>query len=169
MEPRPLPDPLLEAVRRRHRDVDVVLLPLEGPPRPCAPVAADVVGASLIRVATAARHLWSAVMPQATTAPEVRFTYGTEESEVRAVARVTTRSDDGRPALAALRHELERDGWDVAHPGDGLERLHAWLEDLAVSASYAEAAGALLLEVRGGSLPVGRSRARDLVRGQAVR
>jgi hypothetical protein len=45
-----------------------------------------------------------------------------------------------------------------------VERLSAVRDELRVQASYAEDTGALLLEVSSRQMPVGRIRARELVR-----
>ncbi|MFA6574013.1 MAG: hypothetical protein WCS84_01230 [Nocardioides sp.] len=167
----PLGDPFFDAVRRRHPDVDVVVLPPSPPPGsavPLEPVVDEEVGATLIRVATLAKLLWASAARESTEPPEARFAYGNGPGSVRATARVATRRDDGFHVLVALRHELETDGWEVTRPPgaspSAVERMVGHLDDLTVSASYAEATGALLFEVSSGSLPVGAPRARELTR-----
>jgi hypothetical protein len=169
MELRPLSDPLgdpfFDAVRRRHPDVDIVVLPPAPPPVPpdsLELVGDDEVAATLIRVATLARQLWASAARESAEKPEARFAYGSGPSAVRAVARVATRRDDGFHVLVALRHELETDGWEVTRPPGVVERIVAHLDDLTVSASCAEGAGALLFELSSASLPVGDTRAREL-------
>lgn len=174
MEPRPLSDPLgdpfFDAVRRRHPDVDIVVLPPVPPPLPAdplgsvEPVGDDEVAATLIRVATLARQLWATAARESAAEPQSRLSYGAGPGAVRATARVATRRDDGFHVLVALRHDLETNGWEVTRPPGAVERLLAHLDDLTVSASYAEGSGALLVEVSSGSLAVGADRARALTR-----
>jgi hypothetical protein len=160
----PLGDPFFDALRRRHPDVDVVVLPPEPPPLVQEPVGGDEVAATLTRVATLAQRLWASAARESTAAPDARFRYGTGPETVRATSRVVTRRDDGFHVLVALRHELETHGWEVTRPPGAVERILANLDDLTVTASYAERSGALLLEVSSESLPVGADRARDLTR-----
>lgn len=161
----PLGDPFFDALRRRHPDVDIVVLP----PDPVAavppePVGDDEVAASMVRVATLARQLWANAARESTEVPEGRFAFGAGPGTVRGTARLATRHDDGFHVLVALRHELETHGWEVARPPGVVERMVGRLDDLTVSASYAEGSGALLFEVSSGSLPVGAARARELTR-----
>ncbi len=166
----PLGDPFFDAVRRRHPDVDIVVLP----PVPAAtvpastvpeePVGDDEVAATLIRVATLARQLWASAARESTEVPEARFAYGTGPAAVRGTARLATRHDDGFHVLVALRHELETHGWEVTRPPGAVERMVGHLDDLTVSASYAARTGALLFEVSSESLPVGAALARELTR-----
>jgi hypothetical protein len=90
--------------------------------------------------------------------------FADRETDVRAVARVVERTGDGYVVLLRLRHELERRGWIVQRPPDGLERLVAELDGGRLTATYAEGSGALLLELSSAALPVGVERARELVR-----
>lgn len=158
----PIADPFFAAVRRRHPDVDIVMLPPEPPVGDAEPVADDVVRASLIRVTTQAEHLWAAIAPEAVEDPEARLHYGAGPASVRATARVSASRDDGYEVLVRLRHELESHGWEVRRPGGSVERLTAIFEELDVTASYAEPSGALMLSVSAESLPVGADRAREL-------
>ncbi len=163
----PIHDPFLDAVRRRHPDVDVVVLPPEPPPGDAPPpLTDDVVAATLVSVATLARQLWGSVAPDSEEVPEARYVYGAGPGAVRATSRVVTRRDDGFHVLVALRHELETDGWEVVRPPGVVERLEARLDDLLVTASYAEESGALVVAVASESMSVGQPRARELTRPQ---
>ena len=158
-------DPFLAAVRRRHPDVDLVQLPPEAPPSdPPAPVDADTVAEVRDLVRDFAAELWRAVTPLRTAAPEARTRFGATEGDVVATARVVDRRADGFEVLVRLRGELEGRGWAVHRPPGGLERIAANLDDGTVTASYAEASGALVLEVVSADLPVGVEVARELVR-----
>lgn len=163
----PVDDPFFDAVRRRHRDVDVVLLPPSGPPVALEPVAETVVATALLRVEAIARGLWASVAPDSADRPRPRCTYGTGPDAVRATARLRTSRDDGFHLLVALRHELEADGWAVTRPEGPVERLVGHLDDLTATVSYAEGSSTLLVELTSGSLPVGQDRARELTRPAA--
>lgn len=159
----PITDPFFAALRRRHRDVDVVLVPTRPPGAVPDPVSDDDVAGALARVATETRLLWAAVVPDADDEPDVRFGFGADPASVRAVARVVAHRDDGFEVLVRLRHELESHGWALHRPpGAGVERLSGVLDDLDLGASYAARSGALLLTVTSESLVVGAGRAREL-------
>ena len=170
----PLADPFFDVLRRRHPDVDVVLLPPVAPPAvppvgvPAgAPAPDEVVAAALLRVEAVAQRLWASVAPDSVDQPRPRCTYGTGPGAVRATARLRTRREDGFHLLVALRHELEAEGWAVTRPAGPVERLLGYLDDLTCTASYAEGPGTLLVELASGSLPVGQDRARELTRPPA--
>jgi len=158
----PIDDPFFAEFRRRHPDVDIVLLPPERPPGDADPGAEKVAAEALSRVDTQARQLWTAIAPDATEPPEVRYRFGIDPGSVRPVSALTTRRDDGYEVLVRLRHELESAGWDVRRPDGTVERLAGVLDTLAVSASYAEALGVLVFTMTGPSVNVGADRAREL-------
>jgi hypothetical protein len=160
----PIDDPFFATLRRRHPDVDVVLLPPTGPPGADPESAGeDDVAAALIRVATQTRQLWLAVAPGADDQPDARYGFGADPASVRAVARVVARRDDGLDVLVRLRHELGSHGWELRRPrGAGVERLTGVLDDLDLTASYAEQSGTLILAVSSESMHVGADRAREL-------
>ena len=164
MEPsdEPIDDPFFREVRRRHPDIDIVLLPPEPPPAEPGEDAEEVAAEALIRVATQARHLWSAIAPDAMERPASRFRFGNDAASVRPVSELNVRRDDGYEVLVRLRHELESHGWEVRRPDGTVEQLAGGLDGHAVSASYAEAQGVLVLTMSGPSLSVGVERAREL-------
>lgn len=153
----PLP-PFWAAVRRRHPDVDLVVLPDEQPvPEPAVDDAA--VHAAVERVTATVRDL-------ADDAPDTpaAVAYGPTEGTVVARARVSAGRPDGHEVLGALRRRLEADGWEVRRLEGEVLRLVGRRDGLQVRASYAGATGGLLLEVASDPLPVGKDRARGLVR-----
>lgn len=166
----PIADPFFAAVRRRHPDVDLVMLPPEPALADDDRVDDDAVSASLIRVATQAKHLWAAIAPGAAQEPEARLDYGAGPASVRAIARISVLRADGYEVLVRLRHELESHGWEIRRPAAPIERLTAVFtstgsarrEDLDVAASYAEETGVLTFSLSAGSLVVGVDRARAL-------
>ena len=161
----PIDDPFFAAVRRRHPDVDIVLLPPTAPDdEPVETVDDATVDRATELVEAFADELWVAIAPLSETEPEVRLRYGDRESAVQAVARVVDRRSDGYAVLVRLRHELELRGWTVRRPAGELERLTASLDGGRLVASYAEETGVVMLELRSVGLPVGVERARELVR-----
>ncbi|HET7193961.1 MAG TPA: hypothetical protein VFI99_03120 [Nocardioides sp.] len=161
-------DPPLDAfftpVRRRHPDVDIVLLPAAEPTPRVEPLDEGQEAATLDQVATTAELAWDAIGPRASATPTARWRYGTGDGTVLASARSSTTTPDGFGALVALRGALEAAGWRIRLLPGALERLSGARGALRVQASYAEATGALLFEVSSRPIPVGRARARELVR-----
>jgi hypothetical protein len=160
----PIGDPFFAAIRRRHPDVDLVVLPPEEPAEdPAAAVDDATVRRAVELVAGAAAQLWAAVAPLSEQLPETRVRYADRESDVRAVARVVERRSDGYAVLVRLRHELEERGWSVQRSRGGLERIVGELDGGRLQASYAEESGAVVVELSSAPLPVGVERARELV------
>lgn len=156
----PLP-PFLDAVRRRHPDVDMVVLPPEQPPAHREVLDDATVAAVLERVDTVAGEVWSGVGDG-----NVRTSlgYGPDEGTVVARSRGTALLTEGPRVLAALRERLSADGWRFRRPQDGVHRLVGRRDDLSLRALYARGSGAFLVEVSSAPLPVGRDRAPGLVR-----
>jgi hypothetical protein len=150
-------------VRRRHPDVDIVVLPAAEPAPPAEPLDEAQAAATLDQVATTAELAWDA-MGRATAASTARWRYGTDDGTAVATARSSATTPDGLGALVALRGALQAGGWRVRRLPGAVERLSGVRGALRVQASYAEDTGALLLEVSSRSMPVGRIRARELVR-----
>jgi hypothetical protein len=160
----PIDDPFFAVVRRRHPDVDLVVLPPEAPDEePVETVDDATVDRATELVEAFADGLWVAVAPRSQTEPGASLRYGDRESEVQAVARVVDRRDDGYAVLVRLRHELELRGWTIRRPPGALERLTASLDGGRLMASYAEETGVVVLELSSAALPVGIERARELV------
>ena len=151
----PLP-PFWAAVRRRHPDVDLVLLPTEEPAPPGDEVDDAAVRAAVERVDALVDALGAE--PAATAG----IGFGPDPGTVVPRVRLAGHREDGLATLARLRARLETEGWTVRRPDDGLTRVLAHRDDLQVRASYAEQSGAFLLEVSTDPLPVGAVRAREL-------
>ena len=160
---------LFSELHRRHPDVDLVILPPDVPVPADEPVelAPEDAAARVDRVTATASTLWSAVDPDGEPpAPTVRWAHADSPDAVRAVARVVAHRDDGFHVLVGLRHELEVRGWAVTRPPRGLERLTGRLDDLTLTASYAEPSGAVVMSVSTGPVLVGAAAAARLVRGE---
>lgn len=167
MELRPPSAPLdafFAPVRRRHPDVDLVVLPAESSAPSTEPLPEERVDATLERVAVTAGRVWAAAA-EGTATPPARLVFGPDEGTVVASGRSSSTTPDGLGALVALRGALEGEGWKVRRLEGAVERISGVQGDLRVQASYAERTGALLLEVRSEPMYVGRTRARELVRG----
>ena len=92
----PIDDPFFAAVRRRHPDVDLVVLPPTAPDEEPAETVDDATVDRTIELVEAFAHeLWVAVAPLSETEPETRLRFGERESEVQATARLVDRRDDG--------------------------------------------------------------------------
>ncbi|MGH3307664.1 MAG: hypothetical protein ACRDOX_08225 [Nocardioides sp.] len=166
MELRP-PDAPLDAffarVRRRHPDVDIVVLPPQDRAPSTQPIDEAQVDATLDRVAGTAGWVWEVAL-RSTAAPEAGFGFGPEEGTVVASARASATPTEEVGALNALRGAMEGEGWRVRHRAGAVERLSGVRGEVRVQASYSESTAALLLEVRSEPMYVGRARARELVR-----
>lgn len=153
----PLP-PFWAAVRRRHPDADIVLLPVD-PPGPAAVEVDDrTVEDAVARVDATAAALGAE--PPATA--EIGF--GPDPGTVVARVRLATHRQDGLETLNRVRDLLDGHGFSVRRPEGGLARLVGHRDDLHVRASYAEPTTTFLLEVSSDPMPVGNDRARGLVR-----
>ena len=152
----PIEDPFFAAVRRRHPDIDLVLLPPEGPPPDPQPGAANLVRTDLETVRARVAELG--------VEGEERLELGDLPGTVRATARSLRRTDqisvvDGAVAAAAGH------GWDPQRRPGAVELVLGTRDELRLRMSYAATTGVLVLEVSGPDRPVGRDTARDLVRG----
>ncbi len=157
--------PFLTPVRRRHPDVDVVVLPPPAPP----PGDPDPVGEADVdeqraRVTRLAARWWRSVEPAAGP-PEQRVRFGPAPGTVVASARHRARVETGAVLLAGIAAAVQRDGGHVRRTRTGMDRVAGELDGVRVRASYAEQTGAVLLEVESEPMFVGRRRARELVGG----
>lgn len=167
----PLP-PFFAAVRRRHPDVDIVLLPpeqtgAEQTDRDRAdrdradPATADQFANAFDLTTGTATRAWAESVGDGQL-PDSRFAFGPDPATVTARARVTARLD-GSP-LVPLAAALVQGGWEVGQrPGD-VSQLFAHRATMQLVASYAAASGTFVLTVSSAPLVVGVDRARELVR-----
>ncbi len=166
------PDPFWSVVRRRHPDVDIVLLPADAPavPRdqPARPVA-DVEAAAT-ETDEVARGWWRALVDDEVPAPAGRWLPGSAREVVRREAALAREGLD--PVATTTRVQeaaeaLSRDGWHVLAPADGMPRVMASRPSgEEVLLLLVPATGRLLLRLRTGPLDVGRPRAHALLTGE---
>jgi hypothetical protein len=161
----PIPDPFFEVVRRRHPDVDIVLLPPDDPsPAPVGPPVDDAtVREELARAAALADELWRGVPESPEPAPEATLTLGPVQGTVQPRARTVRHHLDGHALLVRLKDELVDRGWRVDRIPGPVERLVAAGEQASVNASYAPDHGTFVFELTSPPLHVGPERARTLV------
>jgi hypothetical protein len=161
----PIPDPFFEAVRRRHPDVDIVLLPPDQPPpaQVSPPVDDETVLAAVARAASLAASLWRVVPEAPEPAPEAMLTVGPAQGTVQPRARVVRHDPDGRALLVRLKDELAERGWRVDRIPGLVERLVAEGDRASVTASYAPDYNTFIFELITPPLQVGPERARTLM------
>ncbi len=155
----PLP-PVFAAVRRRHPDVDIVLLP---PERPSAEPVGQAMPATEQRLANAfdlttgtATRAWAEAVGDGQL-PDSRFAFGPDETTVTVRARVSARLDAS--PLVLLAAALAPSGWEIGQrPGD-VSQLCAHRATMQLVASYAAASGAFVLTASSTPLAVGGDRA----------
>ncbi|WKN48383.1 hypothetical protein [Nocardioides sp. Arc9.136] len=125
-------DPFWSVVRRRHPDIDVVVLPAEAAVGPAAvevEARPEVEPASeAARVEAHAVALWTSLVGGEPTEVRSRWTSGRAPATSR--VETTLRLDDADPtggvaAVGRGAESLEQDGWHVLAPPDGLPRVLA--------------------------------------------
>ncbi|HEX5862489.1 MAG TPA: hypothetical protein VFY58_11630 [Nocardioides sp.] len=155
-------DAFFASVRRRHPDLDIVVLPTPGPPPAEEPVDEAQLAATLDRVTGAFGRMSAAVLPG--HSPTARWSFGPAEGTVTAAARCAVRTADGSGALRTLCGMLADESWRIHRVPGAVERIAGTRDDLRVQASYAAGTGAFFVEVRSEPRCVGKARARRLVR-----
>lgn len=163
----PIADPLFEALRRRHPDVDIVLLPPETPepvaPEPSPPAGDADVDDERARIDREFNLLWQLAGHDVAATTETALTLGPSTGSVEARSRAIAHTPEGFPVLVRLREALEAAGWRVERVAGPVEQLLAALGSDRLRASYAEEAGTLVVELAGPALTVGSERARELI------
>lgn len=170
------PDPLFAALRRRHPDVDVVLLPPEEPaPSHRATEGDDAeVRVRLAAVAVARERVLAALtplVPGLASVAEVVPAFGGTEAQVRGLVRLCGTTDAGPDLVQEAAAALGRLGWAVhATPAAsaGVGRVTGVLDDVDLSLTHAAppASGVVLATLAGPSLTVGVDTARRWVAGE---
>jgi hypothetical protein len=166
LQPRdaPLP-PFFAAVRRRHPDVDLVLLPPEWPApestEHAEPATADQLANAFDLTTGTATKAWAEAVGDGRL-PDGRFAFGPDPDTVTARARVSARLDDS--PLGELAAALAQSGWEVDQRPGKVSQLFAHRATMQLVASYAAASGSFVLTASSTPLTVGSDRARELVR-----
>lgn len=170
MEPESVSAPLgafFEPVRRRHPEVDIVVLPGDpdasaGRPQP-SPLDDVQIGELRERVSRLAAGWWARVAGDCQKPTAARIGYGSVEGSVVVVCRRTLHAGAGPDSLATLASAVQGDGGTVHESPHHPDRVVGHLGDLRVRASYRPSRG-LVLEVESGPIQVGHQRARELAR-----
>lgn len=163
-------DPFWSVVRRRHPDLDIVLLPPEAPPvadsglpeRSPAPFATST--------AVSADDHWTRLVGHGTPRRLATWIPGPSADSVRCTVTLTL---DDASATAGIQHlreaetVLAADGWRVFTPPTGMPRIMAdrpgEIGDEHLLFGYAPETGRLFLRLASTGLPVGADRAHDLI------
>lgn len=163
-------DPFWSVVRRRHPDLDVVILPPE--PAPVADSGLPVRAAEpFAELETAeAEGWWAQLVGHGTPMSVRRWIPGPTGDSVRHTVTLTLDSVSGAAALEHLREArplLEADGWHVFTPPTGMPRVMAdrpgELDAESLLFGYAPDTGRLFLRLTSTGLPVGAARVRELI------
>lgn len=166
------PDPLFAALRRRHPDVDLVLLPPERP----APAHRDPTGdaaevdARLAVVEVARDRVLAALVPlvpDCAAAGPVAPSFGETEAHVRALVRLRGTGLGQTDLVDQVATALRDGGWAVGVVAGPREvgRVLAVLDDVELTLTHADGSGAVLVTLAGPALAVGVEEARRLVAG----
>lgn len=158
--------PFFEAVRRRHPDVDLVVLPgTTGPdrdldPGPDRPSGKDPVRAVRERLVEQAARWWSAVgdEPEST---ELRCRYGANDGTIVVVSRLSGHAVAGPDSWSRLLGVVRRDVPTLREAAHVPDRWTGDLHGLRVLVSSTSGRG-LLLELGSPPIHVGHRRAREL-------
>lgn len=167
-------DPFWSVVRRRHPDVDIVVLPADdAPDLTPAPGATPIhTGETLAEFEADVTDLWER-LGQPAGRPVVRWTSAPNRGAVALEGRITAEHVDPEDATAALHRAAERlgaEGWHVLLPPDGLPRVAAGQTRTTgrrtVQVVHVPARDRLLLIVRSEPIPVSRNTANTLLGGE---
>ncbi|HEU4812387.1 MAG TPA: hypothetical protein VFT00_09620 [Nocardioides sp.] len=154
---------MLDTVRRRHPDADVVVLPPEPSPVPTPAVDDQGVAATIDLVRRLATSLWAHVA-DAPADPPVDPDFGPLCGTVVVRSRHSASIPDRPHLLADLRDDLQGDGWHFRRPCGAVERLVGERDGVELRGIYAAGSGLLLVTLTSAALFVGADRARSVVR-----
>ncbi|MDT0156639.1 hypothetical protein Q9R19_03265 [Microbacterium sp. ARD32] len=167
-------DPFWSVVRRRHPDIDIVLLPPQHPapqapqlpPRAPEAFAQEHIGET--------DRLWAALVGHGMPRSDARWIPGPAVDSVRHSVTLTLGDVDEGIALGHLRGAAERltaDGWRVFLPPTGTPRVMAdrdgELGDAHLLFGHAPANRNLFLRLESAGVPVGERIAYELLGGAA--
>lgn len=169
-------DRFFAEVRRRHPDIDIVLLPQvdPGPAQPAAP-AAPLEPIEPAALAEALETTLTGLLPLMAPgidlpAPQWRWGPGDSTGSVARETLVAAENLEAVPALTALsgaERALVAEGWHVLVPPDGLPRVLANSPDgTQAQVVYVEGRSRYAVRLRSASYVVGRESAADLLRAE---
>lgn len=155
-------DPMLDAVRRRHPDVDLVVLPPEPAPVSTAVAEDDQFASTIDLVRGLATALWSRLVTTPDE-PPVDPGFGPVPGTVVVRSRHCAIVPDRPHLLTELRDDLQGEGWHFRRPWGAVERLVGERDGVELRGCYAPITGTLLLTLTSAALFVGPDQARRLV------
>ncbi|MGF2948610.1 hypothetical protein [Microbacterium alcoholitolerans] len=175
-------DPFWSVVRRRHPDLDIVVLP-PAPPRPAESGGPLRAPEPFAEAHLAQAHaVWAEIighrMPQSTPKCTTRWIPGPTRDAVRHTATLTIDDVDGASGLEHLNgvpEPLIADRWRVFAPPTGMPRITADrdgdasdgdLGDEHLLIGYAPEARRLFARLTSAGIPVGVPRAQQLTGGR---
>ena len=156
----PLP-PFFAAVRRRHPEVDIVVLPPESAPPLREPTTDHRLAGAVDLTTGTTTRIWAAAVADGQV-PDTRFAFGPDPETVVVRSRVSARLEVS--VLPSLVAALAQDGWEVGERPGAVSQVFARRRSTQLVASYAEETGTFIVTVTSAPLPVGVDRARELAR-----
>jgi hypothetical protein len=166
-------DPFWSVVRRRHPDVDIVVLPPDDAPdlTPAPGTAPIHTGAARADFEGEVAAMWDQ-LGQPTERPVVRWTSAPNRGAVALEGRIAVEGMAPDDAAAVLRRAEERlgaEGWHVLVPPDGLPRVAAGQTRSTgrrtAQVVHVPERARLTLIVRSEPIPVSRNTANTLLGG----
>ncbi len=164
-------DPFWSVVRRRHPELDIVLLPDEPVGSAAATETVTLTEERVARLDEDAVSLWRSLVDESSVSA-ARWVAGDQRGVVRREASFALAPVDpvaGADVITSGAGRLRDAGWQVFSPPDGLPRLLASRTDDAgreeLQLVWAPTTGRLSLRVRSAGLSVGRAAAHDLLTG----
>lgn len=163
-------DPFWSVVRRRHPDLDIVVLPPEAPPVADSGLPERAAEPFAEFVTAEADACWARLVSHGMPVQSVRWIPGPTHDSVR---RSITLTLDDAPAAVGIGHLrdaeplLTADGWQVFTPPTGMPRVLAdrpgELGSESLLFGYAPDTGRLFLRLTSAGLPVSTGRVRELI------
>ncbi|MFD5215627.1 hypothetical protein [Microbacterium sp. NPDC058345] len=163
-------DPFWSAVRRRHPDLDIVILPPE-PPRRASSGQPGRAPEPFARMQQEDMdELWAILVRHGMPRRDVRWIPGPTSDSVRHTVTLTLDEVSTTAGLGHLREAvplLKKDGWKVFSPPTGMPRIMAdrpgELGDESLLFGYVPEQRRLFARLTSTGLPVGGRRALDLI------
>lgn len=167
-------DPFWSVVRRRHPDLDIVVLP----PAPAAPTAAAEPQQSpesfaQLQLATI-EELWATLVGHGMPRSDAQWIPGPTPDSARCAITLTVDEVDSAAGLGHLREALtplKHEGWSVFRPPTGMPRIMAdrpgELGDANLLFGYAPDQRRLFARLTSTGLLVGSRKATELIGGMS--